>query len=60
MPESNLPTPFPDTITATVPVLDQKACDALAETLRAQGYEEVWFENVTRITAKKTTPDSSK
>ena len=48
--------PFPDTITTTVPVLDQAATDALAEVLRKLGYEEVWFENVTRITATRPAP----
>lgn len=52
--ESPLP---PSTITITVPVLDQTATDALSELLHKLGYDQVIFENVTRITATRSPND---
>jgi hypothetical protein len=45
--------PVENRIVATVPVLDQTATDAVVETLRKLGYDQITLENVTRISATK-------
>jgi len=48
--------PVQQTITITVPVLDNESTDALTAQLAKLGYDQIHIENVTRITATRPAP----